>query len=339
MKHLRCLAFLLILDVGVVLGGELQRYEPRPVTVSNRFGYDAEMVDLDQARRIADHFFRRFGEDERPEVYGIPEAPGLFLVSASADHRGERDFGGRFYLVRDGTDGVEELFRGRGAGDSYFLRPTFFFGEGRLLILAETGTEYTWGFDAYSLEDETMLELGGIGAAFSDGETTMSPLEWSRVRSDGSAFTVGFSSDLVLDPGTRHEWFLPRSGDEIRFAQLGERFDLVDDPDQVCFFALDDEAIEARADLMYYYYQLVPWLEKRRLAHSFQTEVPLGMIAAGGKEGQITEHELGIDIGLVLRSRDGRTRIVPGVRTDVELADEIRAFFGLEGGGEAGRAE
>jgi len=313
---------------GTGLCGELQRYEPSLVAVSERFRYDPETVELEQARRIAEHFFRRFGEEEQPVVYGIPEAPGLFLVSGSVDHRGERDFGARFYLVRDEGDGPRELYRGPGANDSWILRPTFFFGEDRLLILAETGAEYFWGLDAYSLENGTLVDLGSIDVASRDGEAIASPLEQLQVRIDGLVFSVGLSSNLVLHPGGRYEWFLPRSGDEIRFERIGDRFVLIDDFDKVCFFALDEESVEARADLVYYYGQLVEWLEERRLAHSFQTGAPLGMIATGREEVRIAEHELGTDIGLLMRSREGRTKIVPGVRTDVELVAEIEAFFG-----------
>ena len=73
---------------------ELKRYEPRLEIVregEREYAYDAGLVDPTEGRRIADYFYREFGEDESPDVFRFPDVDGFFLVSGSQDHRGEQD--------------------------------------------------------------------------------------------------------------------------------------------------------------------------------------------------------------------------------------------------------
>ena len=72
-----------------------------------------------------------------------------------------------------------------------------------------------------------------------------------------------------------------------------------------------------RADLDRHYGGLISWLEQHRISHSFQTEPPLRLLATSGGEETIAEDALEPGVGVVLRSADGRTRVLPGVQTDV----------------------
>jgi hypothetical protein len=243
------------------------------------------MLAEDEARRVAEHFFQIFGDREFPFIYRIPDRDRLFLVSALRDHRGEGDFGRRFFLLEEADGSLQRTFRGRGAGDSYSLDPTFYRGDGRVLILAEMGAEYSWGLWAYDLTGSTLRDLGPLDVAFWSGENHVNPLDHARVLFERGGYLVEFRVNLDLGPGGLHPWNLIRTGDAITFEQQEERFVLSGDSigGQVCFFYLGEagtqDAAEVLSDIRHFYRQLVPWLERNRLSHSFQENAPLRMEA------------------------------------------------------------
>jgi hypothetical protein len=318
--------------------GQLERYEPARKDVQEEeraYAYDAGMLAEDEARRVAEHFFQIFGDREFPFIYRIPDRDRLFLVSALRDHRGEGDFGRRFFLLEEADGSLQRTFRGRGAGDSYSLDPTFYRGDGRVLILAEMGAEYSWGLWAYDLTGSTLRDLGPLDVAFWSGENHVNPLDHARVLFERGGYLVEFRVNLDLGPGGLHPWNLIRTGDAITFEQQEERFVLSGDSigGQVCFFYLGEagtqDAAEVLSDIRHFYRQLVPWLERNRLSHSFQENAPLRMVTVGGRETTLDRPNLGSDLGTILMTKEGRMKILPGVSTDVDLILEIRPFFGI----------
>jgi hypothetical protein len=195
--------------------------------------------------------------------------------------------------------------------DSYSLLPTFYTDDDKVLILAEIGTEYSWGLVVYELVGDAMRDLGPINATYWSGESNVNPLAQSKVTSGKGGYRVQFYSDLTLNPGGLYEWTLPRLKDSISFVQDRDRFVLEDDSvgNQVCFFLIDEsrsetaDDSEVRSDFVYYIREIVPWLKSKRIAYSFQERLPLKMIAAGRDEISISGEELQMNIGVERQER------------------------------------
>lgn len=221
--------------------------------------------------------------------------------------------------------------------DSYILDPTFYTNHERFLILAEVGTEYSWGLEAYELAGRTMMYLGPLSVAAWSGENYVNPLQRSKVTSGTEGYRVQFFSDLIVDPGGIHQWTLQKQDESITFSQVDGRFVLDADSvgNQACFFYIEDAGVEpdgradTSSDFGYFFDQFVPWLDRHRISYSFQTELPLRMIAVGHSEIDISREELQDTLGIVLIARDGRRKELYDVHTDVDLATDMIEFFGL----------
>jgi hypothetical protein len=227
------IVFLVVLLIATHLyAEELRYYEPELVYREENekyFRYDKSIPEED-ARTVAEYIYRTYGEDEYPFIYTIPEQDGFYLASIGGEQV-ETDYGSRFILLRRDGDNFIELFYSRGAMDSYILRPFFYIGDERILILAETGTEYTWGFSAYEFDNEgkSFGYLGGLPVArIYDGEDSwgelINPLDRARVFIEKGRYTIEFSTDIVLDPGGMDERLVESGGGKITFHYDGKDF-------------------------------------------------------------------------------------------------------------------
>jgi hypothetical protein len=233
--YLSCIlaSLIIILAAALLFGDELRFYEPEKVyreEGSRYYGYDEKSIAEEDARSVAGYIYRTYGEDERPFIYMIPDQQGYNLVSIAGEQI-ESDYGVRFILLRrEGKDFVE-LFYGRGAMDSYILNPFFYSGDVKILILAETGTEYTWGFSAYEFnavkKSITYLDELPVARVY-EGEDSwgelINPLDRARVFLRNGRYTVEFDTDIVLEPGGMEERLIESEVGKILFHYDGKSF-------------------------------------------------------------------------------------------------------------------
>jgi hypothetical protein len=226
-------SLMVLLAAATLIAEELRFYEPEKVyreEGSKYYRYDEKSIAEEDARSVAEYIYRTYGEDEYPFIYMIPDQQGYYLVSI-AGKQIETDYGARFILLRrEGKDFVE-LFYGRGAMDSYILNPFFYSGDTKILILAETGTEYTWGFSAYEFDavKKSITYLNELPVArVYDGEDSwgelINPLDRARVFIENGRYTIEFDTDIVLDPGGMGERLIESKGGKILFRYNGENF-------------------------------------------------------------------------------------------------------------------
>lgn len=181
----------------------------------------------EQAREVYRFFVRTKPGLERPfpALYAVPGASGLYLVTAAETVDRDRDYGMRVFLIRRTRTGFELLDRTRGESDSYILKPTFFTGGGRVLVLAEIGTEYAWGLAAYEVAGSRLRDLGTIDVSKEGEFDAVSPIPETTVKLRDRTWVVEFHTDLVFDPGGLNEREIKRrSGRPIVFELDGERF-------------------------------------------------------------------------------------------------------------------
>lgn len=317
--------------------GQMVHHVPKESRIEREkgtFSFDKDAMSRKEAEGVAGYLHKRYGEDESVSIYKIPGFENYYLVSGSMGYQGETDYGVRFFLVKKEGNDYVQLFRGRGAGDSYNLDPVFYAAKDRVLILAESGAEYSWGLSAYEFKEERLATLGYLSVARWSGENYVNPLDRVTVFLRDGRYVVEFATNLRLNPGGLHPWWLVRAKKNITFIQKGNSFILSGDSvgNQVCFCFLrepvTDDDNEILSDLDHYYNQLIPWWEKNLISHSFQTNLPLRMIPKDGHEVLIGKEELPMDIGVVLMDRQGRKKVLNGVHTDVDLIFEMEGFFG-----------
>ncbi len=104
----------------------------------------------------------------------------------------------------------------------------------------------------------------------------------------------------------------------------------------VAYYLFDSDdtsyGVEAVHDFLYYYGQLEPWLKKAGVAYSFHEEQEFSITTSPGKKVSFTRKnfERRNDIGIILIRPDGDHKMIRGVWTDVDWAQEITSYFGIK---------
>ena len=111
--------------------------------------------------------------------------------------------------------------------DSYILRPTFFLGRKRVLIMAETGDETgTWQVDAFELNDFKVTPLGTLDAATRDAkhpDCWSNPIQDASIELAGNTYIIHVRGEVYVHPGRKGQRKLPGVGWH-RFVLRGSEF-------------------------------------------------------------------------------------------------------------------
>jgi hypothetical protein len=204
---------LLFLGVAGTLRGQNQRVGLRPAP-----------APPETLAAAAEQFFRstfrpRFGA---VEVAGIPGSPHRLLVSGSVrEPEGYEAL--RLFLLEESQGGFLVLSRTAHQEDADWFTPVVFAGEGNLLILADVGSEYSWGLRAFVIRGDTIEALPPPLVAAPDYESELGPAKSAlpnvAVFSTGHGFELEFDTALVLNPGRRDRALLCRSAPKIVLVQ------------------------------------------------------------------------------------------------------------------------
>ncbi|AMM50460.1 hypothetical protein TH61_03655 [Rufibacter sp. DG15C] len=135
-------------------------------------------------------------------------------IGELSPNESESDIGVRL-LVLDQADQL--VFRSKGQGDSYILRPKFYAlnAQSPLLVFAEIGTEYSWGNIVFSLNENGIKEIGeidvaGIDLALDDYDDVSNVI---KIEKTGSNLKFSFDADsVVLNPGGNNEQVVEAKG-------------------------------------------------------------------------------------------------------------------------------
>jgi hypothetical protein len=143
----------------------------------------------------------------------------------------EKDYGSRLFVLRVTGDNTKVIYYSKGSFDSYFLRPSFFSADIKqapLLILAETGTEYSWGARVFLVSpDGSTRDLGSLDVAVIDDPEadTVSVIPHTRIKGDGNKYEFTFDKDVVFDPGGLDD--RPVSRGQIKYIYDGISLNLI----------------------------------------------------------------------------------------------------------------
>ena len=132
----------------------------------------------------------------------------------------------RLALVQVDGARARILSLGPALGDQEWLTPSVWEAPGRALVLADQGSEYSWGLQAYIVtesglvRDTTFPEVAKIDQQDPMGGFSDNGLPYAQVSLASKRFRVAFGIDLVQDPGGRHMLTLCRAhADSIVFTE------------------------------------------------------------------------------------------------------------------------
>ena len=181
-----------------------------------------ETTSSDTAVRVIEAFqhIRALGIG-RPLVIPIPSQPNLMLLAAaSMEPEGYQAF--RLWLLRAVHGAFKLADSSEHLGDAEWLTPNVFEHGEDLLILADHGSEYSWGLLAFTVENGALERLPFprmAGIATGDAANLTGP--GSNVLPDLSVywedheFVVEFPGDLLEDPGARTQRLWCRTGGQL----------------------------------------------------------------------------------------------------------------------------
>jgi hypothetical protein len=116
----------------------------------------------------------------------------------------ESDYGQRAMLYTSERGVARRTYYSLGAEDSSAMTPTFFgnCGPHELLILADVGNEFSWGFRVFAYDGKTLRDLGEIPIAVRGELDYESPIPFVKLTPHDQAIDLTFTTDVFKDPGS-----------------------------------------------------------------------------------------------------------------------------------------
>jgi hypothetical protein len=151
----------------------------------------------------------------------------LFTISCFDTSRDTpQDSGIRLFVLQKAADGrLKILYHSRGGQDSYILKPTVFKSpkaKHPILILAETGAEYSWGIEVFLVQGRRVTHAGymEVGADVeSESENPVSAVPYTRIKARGKKLVFTFEKNLVYMRGGK---FTTLKKNQIRYEYDGK---------------------------------------------------------------------------------------------------------------------
>jgi hypothetical protein len=170
---------------------------------------------------------------------------------AQNDHRDRHaaNFGLRMFLVEQTNGGFKVRDRSTGSGGSYILSPTFYrnAGDDAWVILAATGSEYSWGNRVFRFKDNAIADVGTLNVAFKQvfgqvktndqtqaitNEVSIAP--YTVIRTVNHALVFSFTQDVEHHPGQNGQTTIAK--DRIRYIDHNGKLEEVIDPEKKAEF-------------------------------------------------------------------------------------------------------
>jgi hypothetical protein len=132
----------------------------------------------------------------------------------------ESDYGQRAMLYTSERGVVRRTYYSSGALDAYAMTPTFFgdCGPHDLLILADVGSESTFGFRVFAYDGKTLRDLGEIPIAVRGAGNMESAIPFVKLTPHDEVIDLTFTTDVIKDPESRSQ--RPLAAKDARY-QIG----------------------------------------------------------------------------------------------------------------------
>jgi hypothetical protein len=141
--------------------------------------------------------------------------------------------GVRLFLIERVNGGFKIRYQSKGEGDAYNFSPNFYHhpSNGSWIILAELGTEYSWGAQVFIVDQEQVVNIGHLDVAVGGaGENLSSVVPYTIITEEGVNTVFKFTRDVIKDPGGNNEKYISKN--RIRYVYDGQRFQEIIAPEQ-----------------------------------------------------------------------------------------------------------
>jgi hypothetical protein len=135
----------------------------------------------------------------------------------------------RLYYLKKIEERFRVLFSTHGQGESYYFNPYFYKTEaGHRLVIAEIGTEYSWGVHVYSIQDSGMIDVGFLNLAGTEPPENYpaSILRQMDIYQRDSETLFEFRGTVLLQPGQIEQ--KQRNGRKFYYIFDGKSLELVE---------------------------------------------------------------------------------------------------------------
>lgn len=108
-----------------------------------------------------------------------------------------------------------EVFSTIGKRESFYFRPTFYRSDNvkdPLIMLAESGTDYSWGNSVFTFMEDRFTYAGEIPVAAKGPEGPVNIAPFIKPGTDGETIEFNFIADkIILHPGTNRQMVMDSS--------------------------------------------------------------------------------------------------------------------------------
>ena len=212
----------------LVSGCATVRLEPIPLPMREVPVDDRRMnvtADLPQPviEAIVHHFRARMSAD----VFGVWSVPDqtdrqiVFAEQPAADSV----YGPQVFVVSRRSETVEVLHETARMMDTDFLDPAFFRGGARVLMLANFGSEDSWGLLALHLAPDPIVDLGIVDVVQPGTiDFTESALPVVEVFVERERYVLRFRGEVIESPTDAPTKWLAKKGERAVFREVDGRF-------------------------------------------------------------------------------------------------------------------
>jgi hypothetical protein len=158
-----------------------------------------EKIDLEQLQ-INDN--SRFNDPAGKNCVTL--RPNLCIAIGSNSNRPSSDRGIQLFMIEKVHGRSKIRYQSKGSGDAYNLSPNFYRHptNGSWMILAELGTEYSWGARAFTFKQDVMTDIGYLNVAVGGKQDNPSSvLPYTIITQEDGETVFRFTKDVVTDPG------------------------------------------------------------------------------------------------------------------------------------------
>ncbi len=164
--------------------------------------YDTAL-EPERVRKLATHLVQKelAGNQVPLRVCPIPTMQGSLLVIGAHTNKTVKSTGVGFVIFAEKDGEFQLIGADAPADDTYEITPLFFIGEDTVLLFAEFGTEYSWGYRVYEISRDNLRPLGYIKVA-KPGLAGPEPAnDRLAVYKSSRGVRVFISGDAILNPG------------------------------------------------------------------------------------------------------------------------------------------
>ncbi len=147
----------------------------------------------------------KFKENISIEGYTIKDSykindSSIILIGLPKQHN-EKDEGLRIFHLIKKENKYNIQYISAGVNESYIYHPTFFKLKNQIVIICEMGAEYSWGLDAFLLENDSLKKLGNMNIAtkINNEEHQESAISFLEINRKDTIIVFSFKNSHIIN--------------------------------------------------------------------------------------------------------------------------------------------